>query len=97
MPERTVWETIKIEGSAALDRLKELIHEGNVRRVRIRQAGEIVAEFPLNAGLVGAVFAPALAAIGAVVALLKNCSIEVERVEKSVAAEEPGATTARSA
>jgi D-aminopeptidase len=90
MPERTVWETIKIEGSAALDRLKELIHEGNVRRVRIRQAGEIVAEFPLNAGLVGAVFAPVLAAVGAVVALLKNCTIEVERVEKSAAADQQG-------
>lgn len=95
MPEKTCWESIKAEGSTAFDRLKELIHEGNVRRIRIRHAGQIVAEFPLTAGVVGAVFAPVLAAVGALVALLKSCTIEVERVETTiVAAEERGTPAA---
>jgi uncharacterized protein DUF4342 len=83
MAEKTCWESIKAEGGAVLDKLKELVREGNVRRVRVRQGDRIIAEFPLTAGVVGAVFAPALAAIGALVALLKDCSIEVEREESS--------------
>jgi hypothetical protein len=95
MAEKTCWESIKAEGGAAFDKLKDVIHEGNVRRVRIRQDGQIIAEFPLTAGVVGAVFAPVLAAIGAVLALLKNCTIEVERVEKpSTAAGERGTPAA---
>ena len=79
MPERTVWETIRIKGSELLDKLKQVIHEGNARRVVIKQGDRVVAEFPLTAGVVGALLAPVLAAIGALVALLKDCSIEVER------------------
>jgi hypothetical protein len=79
MAERTVWETLKAEGEAAVDRLKDLIREGNVRRIRIRQGTRVIAEFPLTAGVVGAVIAPALAGIGAVVALVKDCTIEIER------------------
>ena len=75
----TCWESIKAEGAAAFDKLKELVHEGNVRHVRVRQRGRIIAEFPLTAGVVGAVFAPGLAAIGAIVAIVKDCTIEVER------------------
>ena len=83
MSERTWWETIKAEGSEALGKVKGIIEEGNVRRVRIKQAGQVVAEFPLTVGVVGAVLAPVLAAIGALVALLAECSIEVERVERT--------------
>jgi len=75
----TCWESIKAEGAAAFDKLKELVHESNVRHVRVRQRGRIIAEFPLTAGVVGAVFAPGLAAIGAIVAIVKDCTIEVER------------------
>ena len=75
----TCWESIKAEGAAAFDKLKDLVHEGNVRHVRVRQRGRIIAEFPLTAGVVGAVFAPGLAAIGAIVAIVKDCTIEVER------------------
>jgi hypothetical protein len=85
MSEKTSWESIKAEGSAVLDRLKEIIHEGNVRRVRVRQGDRTIAEFPLTAGVVGAVIAPALAAIGALVALAKDCSIEVEREQPASA------------
>jgi hypothetical protein len=79
MTEKTSWESVKAEGSAALDKLKEIVHEGNVRRVRVRQGERTIAEFPLTAGVVGAVLAPALAAIGALVALARDCSIDIER------------------
>ncbi len=80
MHERTIWETVKVQGIEMLDKVKQIIHEGNVRRVVIKQSGRVVAEFPLTAGVVGAVLAPILAAIGAIVALLNECSIEIERV-----------------
>ncbi|NUR53881.1 MAG: DUF4342 domain-containing protein [Acidobacteria bacterium] len=54
-----------------------------MRRVRIRQGTRTIAEFPLTAGVVGTLIAPTLAAIGALVALVKDCTIEVERVETS--------------
>jgi hypothetical protein len=86
MTEKTCWESFKVEGGAILDKLKDVIHEGNVRRVRVRQGERTIAEFPLSAGIVGAVLAPALAAIGAIVALAKDCTIDVERELDSTAA-----------
>ena len=84
MADKTCWESVKAEGSAVVDQLKSIVREGNVRRVRVRQGDRTIAEFPLTAGVVGAVFAPALAAIGALVALANDCSIEVEREQPSV-------------
>ena len=81
MAERRWWETTKVQGGELLDRVKQLVHEGNVRRVAIKQRGATVAEFPLSVGIVGAVGAPALAAIGALAALLTHCSIEVQRAD----------------
>src|SRR5918994_1994978 len=80
----TTWESIKAEGSAVVDQLKEVVRQGNVRRVRVRQGQRTVAEFPLTVGVVGAVFAPSLAAIGALVALLTDCTIDIQREETSV-------------
>jgi len=80
MPEHTWWESIKVEGGELLDRVKKIAHEGNVRRIVIKQGARVVAEFPLTVGVVGAVLAPVLAAIGALAALLTECTIEVERV-----------------
>jgi hypothetical protein len=80
MPEeRTWWESIKVEGGELLEKVKSLVREGNVRRIVIRQADRSVAEFPLTVGVVGAVAAPILAAVGALAALLTNCTIEVQR------------------
>jgi hypothetical protein len=79
MINKTVWESIKSESENVVEKLKQLIHEGNVRRIVIQHQGRTVAEFPLTAGVVGAVLAPVLAAIGAIVALLKDCTIQVER------------------
>jgi Domain of unknown function (DUF4342) len=81
MSDKTCWESIKAEGANVVEKLKQLIHEGNVRRVVVKQGDRTVAEFPLTAGVVGAVLAPVLAAIGALVALLRDCSIEVERTK----------------
>ena len=79
MAEHTAWKTIKAQGGQMVDELRRLVHEGNVRRVVVKQRGQTVAEFPLTVGLVGALAAPALAAIGALVAVLADCSIDVER------------------
>jgi hypothetical protein len=81
MQEKSRIETIKVEGGQLIDRVKQLIHEGNVRRVIIKQGEHTVVEFPLTIGVVGALLAPALAALGAIAALITDCSIEVEREE----------------
>jgi hypothetical protein len=81
METRRSWETIKAEGEIAVEKLKALIHEGNVRRVVIQHEGRTIAEFPLTAGIVGAVLAPVVAAVAALVAVLKDCTIHVEREE----------------
>ena len=84
MAERTCWESIKSEGVAVVDKLKHLIREGNIRSVRVRQADRTVAVFPLTAGVVGVVVAPVLAAIATLIALLGDCTIEVEKVSVEV-------------
>jgi Domain of unknown function (DUF4342) len=81
MQERSRIETIKVEDGQLIDRVKQLIHEGNVRRVIIKQGQHTVVEFPLTVGVVGALLAPMLAALGAVAALITECTIEVERGE----------------
>jgi hypothetical protein len=75
----TWWESIKVEGGQVVDQVKHLIHEGNVRRIVIKQGDRSVAEFPLTFGVVGALVAPVLAAVGALAALLTDCTIDVER------------------
>jgi uncharacterized protein DUF4342 len=79
MNTKTVWDSFKAETENVVEKVKELVHEGNVRRVIVKHEGRVVAEFPLTAGVVGVVLAPVLAAIGALVALLKDCTVEVER------------------
>jgi hypothetical protein len=79
MNTKTFWESFKAEGENVVDKVKQVVHEGSVRRVVVKHDGRVVAEFPLTAGVVGAVLAPVLAAIGALVALMKDCTIEVER------------------
>jgi D-aminopeptidase len=80
MPEKSYYETFGAQTESVINKIKALIHEGNVRRVVVQHQGRSVAEFPLTAGVVGAVLAPVLAAIGALVALLQDCTIQVERV-----------------
>ncbi len=75
-------EELQVMGEQLVSKVKELIHEGNVRRIIIKQDGHTVMEFPLTVGLVGVIVAPALAAIGAIGALIAQCSIEVIRSER---------------
>jgi hypothetical protein len=72
-------ESVAGTGSQLFEKVKQLIHEGNVRRITIKQDGETIAEFPLTFGVVGAALAPLLAAIGAIAALVNDCTIEIER------------------
>jgi hypothetical protein len=81
--ERTWWEKIEGTTDQILGKLKSLVEEGNVRRVVVKQRGKTVAEFPLTVGVVGAVLAPVAAAIGALTALLADCTIEVEKTAAS--------------
>jgi hypothetical protein len=76
---RTLWETIEGNAGQILAQLKRVVDEGNARRVVVKQRGKTIAEFPLTAGVIGAVIAPVAAAIGALSALISDCSIEVEK------------------
>ena len=75
---RTV-ESVTAAGNQVIETVKNLIHEGNVRRISIKQDGRTIAEFPLTFGVVGAALAPVLAAAGAIAALVTDCTIEIER------------------
>ncbi len=75
----TFKESFKVTGEQLIQTFKNLLHEGNVRRVIIKQGDRTIAEFPLTVGVVGAVLSPILAAVGAVAALVNECTIEVER------------------
>jgi uncharacterized protein DUF4342 len=72
-------EYYKVSGQQLVDKVKELLHEGNVRRVKITHEGRTVFEIPLTVAAVGVVLAPMLAALGAFAALATECTIEVER------------------
>jgi Domain of unknown function (DUF4342) len=81
MAERTYKESFKVAADQLVDAVKKLLHEGNVRRVIIKHDGRTIVEFPLTIGVVGTVLAPVLAAVGAIAALLTECTLEVERTE----------------
>ncbi len=73
-------ETFKVEGDKLIAKVKELIKEGNVRRLTITDKnGHDLVNIPLTIGVVGALLAPVLAAVGAIAALVTECTIKVER------------------
>lgn len=73
-------EQFKMAGHDALKKVKELVKEGNVRRIIIKnEKGKVLMEIPMTFAVVGAVFAPVLAAVGALAAVLTTCTIEVQR------------------
>jgi hypothetical protein len=79
---KTRQETFKVEGGKLLEKVKELIKEGNVRKIIIKDKNDkVLVEFPLTFGVVGAVIAPVLAAVGAIAALVAECSLTVEKEE----------------
>ena len=84
MPEeKTYTEEFEVNGEELLSKIKELAHEGNIRRVIIRnEEGRNLIDVPLTFGIVGALLVPQLAAIGAIAALLSHGSILVEKVKE---------------
>lgn len=90
----TIVEKIELKGGEVLTKVKELIEEGNVRRVTIKSDDKELASFNLTVGattgLALVVFAPILAAVGAIAALLTNCTLEIERTQPADQAETEG-------
>jgi hypothetical protein len=73
-------EEFTVSGEKLIEKVKSIIHEGNVRRIIIKnEEGKTIVEFPVTIGVVGVILAPGLAAIGAIAALVTKCTIVVER------------------
>ena len=83
----TTKEKFTVSGSQLVDKVKQFVHEGNIRKVRVLHEGQTVLEIPLTIGApaaaIGIIVAPVLAALGAFAALVTECTIEVEKIEKS--------------
>jgi uncharacterized membrane protein len=81
MTEKTYTERIKVAGDQILSVVRTVIHEGNVRRLIIRNEDDrVLIEIPVTFGVVGVLVAPVAAALGAIAALVTHCTIEIERV-----------------
>jgi hypothetical protein len=73
-------EEFQVDGEALIAKIKEIIHEGNIRRITLKnEDGRILMDFPLTFGVVGVLLAPQLAALGAIAALVTRCTIIVEK------------------
>ncbi len=76
-------EEFKVSGEDLLKKVKSIINEGNVRRITVKNKdNKTIVELPLTIGVVGAALAPLLAAVGAIAALVTECTIVVEREER---------------
>ena len=76
-------EEFSLNGSQLIEKVKELVREGNVRRLTIKnEDGRTILEIPLTIGVVGAALLPVVAAVGAVAALATRCTLVVERVDE---------------
>ena len=80
--DKSGWDEFQVKGEELIAKVKELIREGNVRRIIIdNEEGKTLIEIPLTIGVVGALFLPVFAAIGAIAAMVTNCTIRVQRKE----------------
>jgi hypothetical protein len=87
---RTIVEEFKVSGEAVVSKVKELVYEGNVRRITIKnEEGKTLFEIPLVVGVIGALLLPQLAALGAVGALIARLTITIEREEMVTKTETP--------
>ena len=79
---KTRIEEFEVDGDKIVETVKRLVHEGNIRRITIKNdEGKSLIEIPLTFGVVGAVLLPTLAALGALAALVTHCTLVVERTE----------------
>ena len=72
-------ERFFVKGNDLVEKLKEVMRQGNVNRILVKQDEKVLLEIPVTAGVVGAMLAPQLAIIGAVAALVSRCTVEIER------------------
>jgi hypothetical protein len=81
--EKVRTEEFQVDGDILVQKVKELVQEGNIRRITIKnEEGERLIEIPLTIGAVGVILLPVLAALGAIAALVTNCTIVVEKIEE---------------
>jgi hypothetical protein len=79
------WEEFQVKGEDLLAKVKELVHQGNIRRVIIEnENGKTLVEIPLTLGVVGALLLPVAAAIGAIAAVVTDCTVRVERADDGI-------------
>ncbi len=80
--QRTRTEEFKLDGGMVLDKIKELIHQGNIRRIILKnEEGKTLIEIPLTMGVVGVALLPVLAAVGAIAAVATRMTVVVEKTE----------------
>jgi hypothetical protein len=80
--EKTFYEEMKVKGHELVDKIKSIVHEGNVRRIILKdEKGQTFLEIPLSIAAVGVLAAPLLAGLGAIAALVANFTLVVERAE----------------
>jgi hypothetical protein len=81
--EKVRTEEFQVNGDQLIAKIKELLHEGNIRRISIRnEERHILIDIPLTVGVVGAILVPQLAALGAIAVLVGHCTIVIERAEE---------------
>jgi hypothetical protein len=82
MSEKVHTEEFRVDGEKLIAKIREVLHEGNIRRIIIKdKEGKTVMEIPMTLGVVGVLLAPQLAAIGAIAALLTEATVVVEKAE----------------
>jgi len=72
-------EEFRVSGGELVEKVKEIVHEGNIRRIIVKHDDKTVVEIPLTVGVIGALIAPQIAALGVIGALLTKCTIIVEK------------------
>jgi len=74
-------EEFRVSGGELVEKVKEIVHEGNIRRIIVKHDDKTVVEIPLTVGVIGALIAPQIAALGVIGAVLTKCTIIVEKEE----------------
>lgn len=78
-------ERFTVMGKDLVERVRQLIHQGNIRRITIRREGRTILELPVTVAAIGIVLAPMLAAVGAVAAVVTDCEVEIEKAPEPTA------------
>jgi len=77
--EKSWQEEMQVKGNELAEKVREIIHKGNVTKIKVKNGDQTIVEIPVTVGAVGALVVPNLAALGAITALLTKCTIEIER------------------